>query len=109
MKSERGQALVELIAGMPIMVTLGLTLLQLLATGYSAVLAGNAAEAAALALAAESDPRSAMRGALPGWSEARARLEVGRSTVVVRVRPPSPLDWVARRLEVERRAAVVLP
>jgi hypothetical protein len=108
-KGERGQALVELIAGLPIMVTLGLSLLQLLAAGYSAVLAGNAAEAAALAIAGEVDPRSAARGALPGWSEGRARLEVTGRTAVVRLRPPSPLDAVARHLEVERRATVVLP
>lgn len=109
MRSERGQALVELIAGLPIMVTVGLTLLQLLAAGYSAVLAGNAAEAAALAVAAESDPRAAMRAALPGWSDARATLRVGGSSVTVRVRPPSPIEAVARRLEIERRAVVVLP
>jgi hypothetical protein len=108
-RGERGQALVELIAGMPILVTIGLSLLQLLAAGYSAVLAGNAAEAAALAVAAESDPKAAMRAALPGWSEAGARLDVGGATVVVHVRPPSPIEAVARGLEVERRASVVLP
>jgi hypothetical protein len=108
-KGERGQALVELIAALPIMVTVGLTLLQLLAAGYSAVLAGNAAESAALAIAADADPRAAMRTALPGWSKARARLEVRGRTAEVRLRPPSPIAAVARGLEVERRATVVLP
>jgi hypothetical protein len=108
-RSERGQALVELVAGLPVVVAVGLSLLQLLAVGYSAVLAGNAAEAAALAVAAESDPRAAARGALPGWSEARARLEVQGRTVAVHIRPPSPVEAIGRGLEVERRAAVVLP
>jgi hypothetical protein len=106
MRSERGQALVELIAGMPILVTVGLVLLQLLAAGYSAVLAGGAAEAGALALAAGTDPRDAVRKALPGWSAARARVEVRDGSVRVRLRPPSPIAAVARELEVTGDAAV---
>ncbi|MBA2580710.1 MAG: hypothetical protein H0V03_07705, partial [Thermoleophilaceae bacterium] len=42
---ERGQASVELLGGLPAMIVLGLLLLQLLAVGYAAVLAGTAAEA----------------------------------------------------------------
>jgi hypothetical protein len=108
LKGERGQALVELIAGMPVIVTLGLVLLQLLAAGYSAVLAGGAAEAGALALAGGGDPRAAVKRALPGWSEAGLRLEVGAESVRVRLRPPSPIAAVARELEVESDAAVEL-
>jgi hypothetical protein len=108
-RSERGQALVELLAGMPVMVTAGLVLLQLLATGYSAVLAGSAAEAGALAVARGGDPRAAVRHALPGWSEAGARVDVEGGTVRIRLRPPSPLDAVARKLEVDSRAVVELP
>jgi hypothetical protein len=106
---ERGQALVEVVGGLPAMLIVGLVLLQLLATGYSAVLAGGAAEAGALALAADRDPREAVERALPGWSRARARVEVDGGTVRVRLRPPSPLALVARKLEVAAEATVELP
>jgi hypothetical protein len=107
--SERGQALVEVVAALPAMLIVGLVLLQLLATGYSAVLAGSAAEAGALALAGGGDARAAVRHALPGWSAARAEVDVSGGTVGVRLRPPSPLAMVARRLEVGAEAAVELP
>lgn len=108
MRSERGQALVELVAGLPVMLAVGLVLLQLLASGYSVVLAGAAAEAGALALAGGDDPRSAVERALPGWSRAGARVEVGEDSVRVRLRPPSPIAALARKLEVTRDAAVEL-
>ncbi len=106
---EHGQALVEVVGGLPAMLIVALVLLQLLATGYSAVLAGSAAEAGALALAGGGDARVAVRHALPGWSQARARVEVSGGTVRVRLRPPSPLALVARKLEVTAEAAVELP
>lgn len=108
MRSERGQALVELIGGVPLILTVGLVLLQLLAAGYSAVLAGSAAEAGALALAADGDARAAVERALPGWSEAGASVEVGRESVRVRLRPPSPIAAVSRRLEVTANAELEL-
>lgn len=107
--SERGQALIEVVAGLPAMLVIGLVLLQLLATGYSAVLAGSAAEAGALALAGGGDARAAVKHALPGWSVARARVDVSGGTVRVRLRPPSPLALVSRRLEVSAEATVELP
>ena len=107
--SERGQALVEVVAAVPALLLVGLVILQLLAAGYSAVLAGSAAEAGALALAGGGDARAAVRHALPGWSQARARVDVSGGTVLVRLRPPSPLKLVARKLEVSAKAAVELP
>jgi hypothetical protein len=109
MADERGQALVEVVAALPAMLAVALVLLQLLATGYSAVLAGSAAEAGALALAGGGDAQSAVRHALPGWSKARARVDVSGGTVRVRLQPPSPLKLVARKLEVSAEAAVELP
>lgn len=103
---ERGQASVELLGGLPAMIVLGLLLLQLLAVGYAAVLAGTAAEAGALALAGGGDPAGAARGALPGWSRAGMRVAAAGGRVRVALRPPSPLAVVARRLEVRADAAV---
>jgi hypothetical protein len=105
----RGQATVETIALVPVIVAVGLGLLQLLAVGYASVLAGNAAEAGALALAAGTDPRAGARQALPGWSRARARVGVAGGRVAVHLRPPSPLRALADGLEVTGTAAVEPP
>lgn len=109
MRGERGQALVEVLAGLPLILTVGAVILQLLAAGYSAVLAGSAAEAGALAVAGGASPREAVRRALPGWSEARARVAVDGGAVRVTLRPPALLSPLAKRLEIERDAVVELP
>ena len=106
---ERGQATVELLGALPALLALGLVVMQLLAVGYSAVLAGSAAEAGALALAGGGDPRAGARDSLPGWTRARASVSVAGGTVRVRLRPPSPLRLVARRLAVTGRASVWSP
>jgi hypothetical protein len=104
-----GQAAIEVLALVPALVAVGLGALQLLAVGYASVLAGGAAEAGALALAGEADPRAAARQALPGWSEAHAEVAVAGGRVTVRLRPPSPLKTLAERLEVTASAAVEDP
>ena len=104
--SERGQASVELVAAVPALLLLALALLQLLAVGYAAVLAGDAAEAGALAVAGGGDARAAARRAVPGWSRAGMTVSVSGDEVRVRMRPPSPLAAVADRLEVHGSAAV---
>jgi hypothetical protein len=103
---ERGQASVELLGAIPVVLVLGLVIMQALAVGYAAVVAGSAAEAGALALAADRDPRAAARQSLPGWSRARARVTSGADRVRVRLRPPSPLRSLSRRLEVSGDAAI---
>ena len=105
---EAGQATVEVVALLPAFVAVGLAILQLLAVGYASVLAGSAAEAGALALAAGADARAGVREALPGWSRARAEVSVEGGRVEVRLRPPSPLEALAERLEVTGAAAVEL-
>ena len=99
----------ELLGALPALLVVGLVLLQLLAVGYGKVVAGAAAEAGALALAAGGDARASARHALPGWSRARARVSVRDGRVRVRLRPPSPLGRIARRLEVDVSAAVGAP
>jgi hypothetical protein len=104
-----GQATVETIALAPVIIAIGLAMLQLLAVGYASVLAGNAAEAGALALAAGTDARDGARQALPGWSRARARVEVEGGRVEVHLRPPSPIEALAEGLQVSATAAVEAP
>ena len=106
---ERGQASVELLGAVPALLALGLAMLQLLAVGYSGVLAGAAAQAGALALAGGGDPRAGARDSLPGWSRARARVSVSGGTVSVRLQPPSPLHAISRRFEVTADASVEPP
>ena len=106
MSGERGQASVELLGALPVVLLLGLALFQLLAVGYSKVQAGAAAEAAALALVAGGDPRAAAHESLPGWSRVHARVEHENGSVRVTLRPPSPFDALARELEVEAEAVV---
>jgi hypothetical protein len=108
-RSDDGQATLEAMALIPLLLAVGLGLMQVLAVGYSSVLAGGAAEAGALALAAGRDPRAGAREALPGWSESRARIRVEGGRVEVRLRPPSPLRALADGLEVRAKAAVEAP
>ena len=109
MSSARGQATVETIALVPVLLIVGVGLMQLLAVGYASVLAGGAAEAGALALAGGTDPRAAALRALPGWSEANARITVEGGRVQVRLRPPSVLRALGERVEVNAAAEVEAP
>ena len=108
-RGSRGQASVELLALMPLLLALALAVLQLLAVGYASVLAANAAEAGALALAAGGDARAGAREALPGWSRARAHVAVRGGEVDVRLRPPALLRALGERLTVDASAAVEAP
>jgi hypothetical protein len=107
--AEQGQGSVEFLAALPVVVVVALTAAQLLAVGYSSVLAGNAAEAGALALAGGGDPRAAARAAMPGWSRARARVNVEGGEVRVRLRPPTLLRALTGELGVSAKAAVEAP
>jgi len=104
--SERGQASVELVAALPALLVLALVAFQLLAVGYSAVLAGNAAEAGALAVAGGADAREAARRAVPGWSQAGLTVRTSGDDVNVSLRPPSPLAVISRKLTLHAHAAV---
>jgi hypothetical protein len=109
MAAERGQASVELLGALPVVLVLGAVLLQLLAVGYSATLAGSAAEAAALALAGGGDAAGAARAAVPGWSRAGMSVHADGGKVSVRMRPPSPLAVVRRAIELNATARVEAP
>lgn len=107
--TERGQASVELIAGLPALLLAGLLALQLLAAGYALTLADGAAEAGALALASGRSAASAARAALPGWARDDVDVSVRGERVTVRLRPPSPLHGIAERLAVSSSAVAKEP
>ncbi len=93
-----GQASVELVAVLPVAAVVALTAAQVLAAGWSAELAGHAAEAGAIALGREEDPRAAARAALPGWSRDRVRVRISGRAVRVRLPPPTVVPVLAGAL-----------
>lgn len=109
LRDPRGQALVEVMGAVPALLALGLVVAQVLAIGYAAVLAGNAAEAGALALAGGGDARERARAALPGWSRGGAEIALAGERVRVRLRPPALIPALGRSLRVTARAAVDRP
>jgi hypothetical protein len=104
--AERGQATVELVAALPVLLLAALVALQLLVAGYALTLADGAAEAGALALASGDSAAEAARAALPGWAEDDVSVAVEGGSVSVRLRPPSPIEALAERLTVNSTAAV---
>jgi hypothetical protein len=104
MDRERGQATIELVAALPMLLLAGLLALQLLAAGYALTLADGAAEAGALALAAGRPARSAVLAALPGWAGDGSEVSVRGGEVTVRLTPPSPFPSLADRLAVTSSA-----
>jgi hypothetical protein len=106
---EAGQASLELIAGLPVLLLAGLVALQLLAAGYAVTLADGAVEAGAIAIAGGRQPQAAVEEALPGWAVDRVDLERRGSRLTLRLQPPSPFAAVARALEVSSSAWVREP
>jgi hypothetical protein len=106
---EAGQASLELIAGLPVLLLAGLVALQLLAAGYAVTLADGAVEAGAIAIAGGRQPQAAVEEALPGWAADRVDLERRGSRLTLRLQPPSPFAAVARALEVSSSAWVREP
>ncbi len=89
MKPEKGQASVETIALVPVVLVLGALAWQLALAGHAAWMSAHAARAGARADVVGRDPRAAARSALPG--ALRRGLEVRRlraGGVRVRVRVP---------------------
>jgi hypothetical protein len=106
---ERGQASVELLAGLPALLLIGVVVMQLLVVGYTAVLAGNAAEAGALAMAAGRPAEVAARAGAPGWARRGMSVRRAVGAVHVRMEPPRLIPWTGRLLEVQASAAVAAP
>jgi hypothetical protein len=102
--AEAGQAQVELVAAVPLLLAATLVVLQLLAAGFSQTLADGAAEAGALAAAAGREPEAAVRSALPGWAERRVRVHADDGLIQVELVPPTPIPGLARHLTVGSEA-----
>ena len=101
---EAGQATVEVVALLPLLVLAGLAIMQLLAAGAAREYAGHAAEAAALAVADGRDATAAARDAVPGWSAHRVTVARDGRRVRVRLRPAAILRSVGDLLDAEAEA-----
>jgi hypothetical protein len=94
-RSEAGQATVELVALLPLLLVGALAAAALLAGHGAREQAGQAAQAGAMALLQGGDPREAARRALSDGARARAAVEVRGRRVTVRVRPRLPVAAAA--------------
>jgi hypothetical protein len=96
---ERGQATVEVVALLPLVVVAAIAVTALLAAGQARELAGHAAAAGAVAILQGADPEDAARAAAPSWPRERMEVRVTGRRVRVRLRPRSPLGIGASLLE----------
>jgi hypothetical protein len=103
---QAGQASVEVVASVPIVLLAALIVFQLLALGYSSSVADGAAEAGALALAAGKPAGTAARASLPQWARGRADVSQQDGSVHVSLAAPSPLDALGAALTVSSDAWV---
>lgn len=93
-----GQAQIEIIATLPLLIAVAAVVLQLMAFGYSQSLADGSAEAGAVAVAAGRPAAAAARAALPGWAGSRIGVDVNGGRVEVELRPPTLVPGLAGRL-----------
>jgi hypothetical protein len=94
-----GQATVELIALLPLLVTLTLGLFTFLAADRAHEQAAEAAQAGARALLNARDPQEAACSALGRAPRCRRGVRVSGRAVTVRVRPNGPFAGLNRTLE----------
>jgi hypothetical protein len=105
MRRDHGQATVELVALLPLLLLSGIAGAAVLAGQSADEQAGQAAHAGAIALLQGGDPRQAAREALPVAARGRATITVSGHRVTVRVRPRVPLPALAGPLTAEAEAA----
>lgn len=101
LRSASGQATVELVALLPLVLVVVLGAAALLAGHGAREQAGQAAQAGAMALLQGGEPREAARRALPGAARDRAVVEVRGRRVTVTVRPDLPLRAAAAAMTAE--------
>jgi hypothetical protein len=104
MGRDSGQATVEAIAAVSLLLLAGSIAMQILVAGYALALADGAAEAGALALAAGRPARGAVHDALPGWARDGADVTVHGGEVTVRLPPPSLFSAIGEALTVDSSA-----
>lgn len=99
-----GQASVELVAALPVVLLVALAAAQLLAAGLCREYAAQSARAGAVALLQDADPRAAARGAVPSLPVRSVDVRVDGRRVSVWVSPRAPIPGLARLLAAESSA-----
>jgi hypothetical protein len=95
---EAGQATIEFVALLPLVLAVALAAAAILAGHSAAEHAGQAAQAGAMALLQGGDPREAARRALPAGVRNRATIDVEGRRVSVSVQPRLPVKSLAATL-----------
>ncbi|HEX5622402.1 MAG TPA: hypothetical protein VFX51_28520 [Solirubrobacteraceae bacterium] len=98
MNRDEGQATVELVALLPLLLIAALAGAALVAAHSAGEQAGQGAQAGAMALLQGGDPRAAARRALPAGSRRRAAIEIHGRRVTVHIPPDLPLAALERPL-----------
>ena len=101
---DRGQASVELVALLPLLVAVALAVGHVLAAGAAYELAGHAAEAGAIAVLRDADAEDAARASVPAWARKRLSVRVRGRSVRVRLEPVAVVPWAADALAVSATA-----
>jgi hypothetical protein len=104
MTRESGQATVELVALVPIVLLVVLAAAALLAGHGAREQAGTAAQAGAMAMLQGGDPHESALTALPDGVRGSAKIEIHGRRVTVRVRPRLPIVAGAMTAEVSADA-----
>jgi uncharacterized protein (UPF0333 family) len=94
----RGQASVELVALLPLVLIIGVAVLTLLAARAASGQAAAAAQAGAMALIQDADAREAARDALPSDARRRATIRLDGRKVTVTVRPQTRIGFLGDAL-----------
>jgi Flp pilus assembly protein TadG len=95
---ERGQAAVEVVAMLPLLLLVALAVCQVLVAGLAREAAHHAAQAGAMALLQDGDAAKEARAAVPDWSRRRMAVTVSGRAVRVSVTPPSLVPGLGRLL-----------
>ena len=90
-RSVSGQATVELVLALPLVVAVAFGVYGFLAAGRAREQAGAAAHAAALAILQDRDPEDAAAAALPRGDRRRLKVRVSRTQVAAELRPDVPV------------------
>jgi hypothetical protein len=103
-RAQAGQATVEVVAAIPLVVAVVFAVVHVLAAGAAGEAAAAAAEAGAAAMIQDGDPRQAATQALGPAPRGRTTIEVSGRRVTVSVRPGTPIAPLARLLTATERA-----
>jgi hypothetical protein len=103
---ERGQATVELVALLPLVLAVALVAATILTGQAAAEQAGQAAEAGAIAALQGGDPEQAAERAIPAGGRSRATVTRTGTRITVTLRPRVPLGFPATALEASATADI---